>query len=102
LSGYRLTAAAERDLLHVLNDGLDRFGRRQAIAYHDSFTSLFERLVDFPRLYRERRLRRGVARVAPHGVHVVIYVLAEDSVLILRVRHGREDWAEEDLGDLQK
>jgi len=30
--------------------------------------------------------------VHPYKAHLVVYVVEEEGVLILRVRHGHEDW----------
>jgi toxin ParE1/3/4 len=54
----------------------------------------FDLLAENPRLARERTELSPPVRVHPCGAHVVIYTVEDDgTVLIVRVRHGREDWA---------
>jgi toxin ParE1/3/4 len=51
-------------------------------------------LADSPNLARERTELSPPARIHPAGSHVVVYTIENDgSILIARVRHGREDWA---------
>jgi toxin ParE1/3/4 len=45
-------------------------------------------------------------RAFPHGSHVILYEQTETGIVILRVRHGHEDWlndppgnADQSLGD---
>ena len=46
--GYRLSRQAEQDLIELFLDGAERFGLRQAEAYHDLLAHIFEFLADNP------------------------------------------------------
>lgn len=90
---YRLTRAASHDLTAIFLDGLERFGLHQADEYHERLAATFAFLADYPRAAREREEIDPPVRVHPCKAHLVIYEIGpDDRVLILRVRHGREDW----------
>ncbi|WP_417491985.1 type II toxin-antitoxin system RelE/ParE family toxin [Maricaulis sp.] len=52
--GFKLTRAAENDLISIYLDGAERFGLSQAELYHDSLDRLFGFLGQNPRAARER------------------------------------------------
>lgn len=37
-------------------------------------------------------------RIHPWKAHVIVYVIEGDDILVVRVRHGREDWARDPAG----
>lgn len=93
--GYRLTRRAAADIRHIYSEGLRLFGAAQAARYHARLTRTFEMLADNPELARERAELSPPVRIHPCGAHIVVYRIEEDGgVLIIRVRHGREDWAD--------
>lgn len=75
------------------------FGIDQADAYHADLAALFETLSANPRMARMRSELAPPVRVHRHGAHVVIYLIENESdVLIVRVRHSREDWMTDPTG----
>ena len=96
---YRLTRAAENDIIRIYVDGARLFGEAQAERYHQELESVFELLAANPRMARERHEIAPPVRVHPFKAHLVVYVI-EDSggILIVRVRHGHEDWADTPAG----
>ena len=68
------------------------YGLKKSSQYRDGLKKQFEELASNPFLYRERAEMRPPVRVCPYGVHVILYTLKDEDVLILRVRHAREDW----------
>lgn len=77
----------------IFLDGLERFGLRQADDYHERLAATFTFLADYPRAAREREEIDPPVRVHPCKAHLVLYEIEPDGrVLILRIRHGREDW----------
>ncbi len=66
--GYRLTEAAEFDLIDIYVEGASRFGVDQANLYHDRLTHSFDLIAAHPRLARERRELVPPVRVHPSGV----------------------------------
>ncbi len=93
MPGYRLTQAAADDILNIFIEGLVLFGLAQADKYHDGLTATFELLADFPRAARLREEIQPPVRAYRYKSHMILYDLsAGDTVIILRIRHGHEDW----------
>ncbi len=96
---YKLTHSAEQDLIDIYVEGFRLFGERQAEAYAQTFRETFELLAQFPGLACERVELKPPVRIHPWGVHVIVYLVMETSdVLIVRIRHGREDWISDPTG----
>lgn len=92
---YYITERAKSDMIGLYVDGAHKHGTERAERYYEGLTAQFEALALQPLLYHERTEIIPPIRVCPYGVHVVIYKVQEDdSLLIIRVRHGREDWHE--------
>ncbi|MCQ8782985.1 type II toxin-antitoxin system RelE/ParE family toxin [Mangrovibrevibacter kandeliae] len=89
---YRLTDQAAEDVQHIYTEGSRLFGLEQAGRYHARLRQTFEVLAHFPELARERLEITPAVRIHRCGAHVVIYIVDEVDVLIVRVRHGHEDW----------
>jgi toxin ParE1/3/4 len=89
---YRLTHKAEEDLTEVFLSGIRDFGVIQAEAYLEELVQTFDLLADNPEIGRLREEFRPAVRIHPHGAHIVIYRDVDADVLIIRIRHGREDW----------
>ncbi|HEX7800463.1 MAG TPA: type II toxin-antitoxin system RelE/ParE family toxin [Asticcacaulis sp.] len=93
---YKLTEAAEEDVIHLLAEGGRQFGLRQAHAYYAELLECFVFLAENPRAARERTDLSPVVRIHPYGSHVIIYqITVDDDVLILAVRHARENWQDD-------
>ncbi|WP_341871205.1 type II toxin-antitoxin system RelE/ParE family toxin [Stappia indica] len=46
---------------------------------------------------RERGEISPPVRIHPFKAHLVVYVMEEDGgILVVRIRHGHEDWSRED------
>ena len=88
----RLTAAAEEDLLSIFLDGAAHFGDAQAARYHAGLGKAFDLIALNPEMARERRELKPPVRIHPHGSHLIVYLVDAEGVLIVRVRHGHEDW----------
>ncbi|MFC3580435.1 type II toxin-antitoxin system RelE/ParE family toxin [Sphingomonas hylomeconis] len=93
MAGYRLSTAAADDLVAIFLEGVSEFGLAQADRYHAGLEKVFAFLGEYPRAARLRLEIRPPVRAYPHKAHLIVYELdADDGVLILRVRHAREDW----------
>ncbi|PCH81181.1 MAG: plasmid stabilization protein ParE [Hyphomicrobiales bacterium] len=91
--GFRLSRKADEDIINAYVEGVRDFGVVQAEKYHAELERVFQLLSDSPKLARERKEITPPVRIYPHGSHMIVYSLdEEDNVLIIRVRHGREDW----------
>lgn len=92
MPSYRLTKAATDDLFTIYLAGLEQFGIAQADRYHDGLERMFAFLAQTPRAARLREELNTPVRAHPFKAHIIVYDETDDGILILRVRHGREDW----------
>lgn len=93
---YRLTREAEADIIEIAEIGIRTWGIRQAQTYHNGLFDLFELIASTPEMARQRTELSPPVRVQRYRAHLVIYLTEDDGgVLIVRVRHGREDWQED-------
>ncbi|MHC2623751.1 toxin ParE1/3/4 [Bradyrhizobium huanghuaihaiense] len=58
---------------------------------------IFEMLLENPLAGRERRELRAGLRSFPVGNYVIFYIPLSDGVEIIRVMHGRQDIASDDM-----
>lgn len=97
---FNLTAAAKGDLIHTYIEGVRLFGIAQAEKYQDKLEERFGLLSANPRMARERPELTPPVRINSCGSHIIIYVIDDHGdVLIVRVRHGREDWINDPIGE---
>lgn len=93
--GYRLTRRAAEDIEGIYLTGVERFGIRQADDYHQLLEKTFRFLAENPLVARQRPELIPAVRVHPVQSHLVIYrVMASQDILVIRVRHAHEDWAD--------
>jgi toxin ParE1/3/4 len=90
--GYKLSRKAEDDLLAIYRIGAAEFGTDQAQHYFAGLEDALDFLATYPRAARERLEIDPPIRAHPHKSHLIIYIIQGDDILILRVRHAREDW----------
>jgi toxin ParE1/3/4 len=95
---YRLSQKAEADLIEIYMIGVHQFGDAQAERYHAAFEKAFAFLADYPRAARERAEIDPPVRVHPRGSHLIIYEIEDEDIVILRIRHSREDWVSAPTG----
>lgn len=94
---YRLTSAAEMDLIQLYLFGRDRFGFQQAESYYADLNYTFGLLADYPGMGRLRKELSPPMHTLPFRSHVIFYQVEGEGLLIVRVRHASEDWNEFDL-----
>lgn len=96
---YRLTRKAAEDVGRIYLDSVQQFGLKQADAYHDLLTNAFHFLAANPRAARSRPELTAETRIHPVKSHIVIYrIEPSGDILVMRVRHGHEDWANDAHG----
>lgn len=95
---FRLSAHADADVEAIFVTGVKTFGAGPAEGYVEGLRRAFELLARFPSLARERLEIDPPVRVYPYAAHVIVYEITGDDVVILRVRHGREDWSASPMG----
>lgn len=91
--GFRLSLKAEEDIIGITEEGVRLFGTAQAKRYHDELFAIFDLIAANPRMARERLELSPPMRIHPFKAHLVIYRIENaDDILVVRVRHGHEDW----------
>lgn len=92
---YVLSRKAEEDVINIFLEGIEEFGVNQADRYHYKLEESFRFLAENPLAAPERKELVPAVRVHHVGIHLVIYRLEPqfDRVLIIRIRHSKEDWA---------
>jgi len=94
MMGFRLSIAAEEDVIGIAEQGIRLFGPVQARQYHDELFAIFDMIAANPRMARERPELSPPMRIHPFKAHLAVYRIEKDGgILIVRVRHGHEDWA---------
>jgi len=90
-----VTEQASKDVVRMFQEGLERFGPKQAIRYADGLEKAYQQIVQFPKASREREELTPQQRVFRYRAHLIFYQLTTAEIIITRVRHGREDWQAE-------
>lgn len=92
-SGWVLRPAAEADLSDIWLQGASAWGIEQAERYADGLFALFDLLVEFPEVARERVEFSPPVRIHPSGAHLVIYRQMEQGIEVIRILHGHQNLA---------
>lgn len=91
---FKLSVEAEEDIIAIADQGARVFGAVQAKRYHDELFGLFDLIAVNPRIARERDEIDPPVRIHPFKAHLIVYRIEDDeTVFIIRIRHGHEDWA---------
>ena len=90
--GYRLTRKAREDVINLYLYGVEEFGQAAADRFQEGLAKAFAFLADYPAAARERIEINPPVRGHPYKGHIIIYIIEGDGILILGIRHGREDW----------
>ncbi len=86
---------AETDIASINRESIQLFGARQAAKYASGLARAFRSIADFPFAYPVREGMLRMVRIRPYEAHVILYEVVDGTVLILRIRHGREDWMDD-------
>ncbi|CAL4867235.1 Toxin ParE4 [Asticcacaulis sp. MM231] len=92
---YSLTPEATHDVVDVYVQGVMMFGQAQAETYHARLEATFAMLGDNPGMAREYAEIDPPVRAHPYGSHIIIYKTDGEDIIILAVRHSRENWQED-------
>ena len=90
---YTLFSKAEDDIISIFVEGAREFGIDQAQAYHLSLSNIFELLSKNPELAQQRYEINPPVRIYPFQSHLIVYLIDDSDILVIRVRHQKEDWA---------
>jgi len=91
---FRTSPQADEDIADTYIAGALRFGVAQADRYQEGLFAAFQMLADNPLIARERHELVPPVRLHPYQAHMIVYVEEGAGVLIVRVLHGRQDWAQ--------
>ena len=94
---YRLSRLADQDFDEIYTRGAELFGVDQADEYAAGLTRVFEFLASFPRAARERIEANPPVRAHPYKSHLIVYIIDNEEIVIVRIRHGHEDWLADPL-----
>lgn len=96
---YRLRPRARDDLEAIWVYTAARWSIDQADLYIRQLTAGMDLLETQPEIARERTELAPPVRIHPVASHVVVYRIETDYLDIIRIRHGREDWVSDPLGE---
>ncbi|MEM9838022.1 MAG: type II toxin-antitoxin system RelE/ParE family toxin [Pseudomonadota bacterium] len=92
---YRLSRVAERDLLLHYAEGVETYGAEHTERYFADLEKTCAFLSHFPEAARERVEITPPVRIYRFKSHLIVYVVEPSrDILVLRIRHGREDWVD--------
>jgi toxin ParE1/3/4 len=89
-----ISAKAHRDIDIIFLYGIENFGRAQARSYMSALLDLFELILVNPRMGIERTEFRRKPRSINFKSHIVFYRVGRSKIRIIRVLHGRQNWAD--------
>ena len=96
MARFRLTKAAEADLQAIAQYTVEHFGAEKAAHLAAEFRRAFQSLADRPRKARLRTEINPPVRTWVNQAHIILFdIVGEKEILIVRVRHSREDWTAE-------
>jgi toxin ParE1/3/4 len=85
------TSRAQRDLRQIRYYTLEHWSEAQAVSYIKELSDTFELLLDNPELGKRRDDVRPGVRILRAKKHRILYRMLPDSILIVRIIHGRQD-----------
>lgn len=99
MGSYRLSIAAADDLTAIARYTVATHGTAQARVYRDGLIQACLFLADNPEAARLRAALNPPMRVHRFQSHMLVYKLEDDgNILIVRIRHAREDWTSNPSG----
>ena len=91
MAEYRLSEAADADLLQIAYYTTGQFGPRQAMIYGEGFEQCFELIADNPKVGLAKDGIRLGLRCLNHKSHAIFYIETDQGILIVRILHDRQD-----------
>ncbi|MBC7544479.1 MAG: type II toxin-antitoxin system RelE/ParE family toxin [Candidatus Sericytochromatia bacterium] len=89
---YRLSPRALADLDDIWRYSAETRSIEQADRYIDDLVRIFELIAGLPTLAQERSEFTPPERIHVHERHLIVYTIAADHLVILRLLGGRLDW----------
>ncbi len=101
MGGYRLSKAAIDDLSSIARYTVETHGVAQARKYRDGLLDTCIFLSENPEAARLRTELEPPMRVHRYQSHMLFYTIRGNDILIVRIRHVREDWISNPEGEAQ-
>ena len=88
---FVLSKKADDDIEELFDDGVYKFGERQAIKYLEELGSMFVFLSENPEIGKKREEIKQKLISFPFGSHIIFYRIYKNHIRIVRVLHGAKD-----------
>lgn len=88
----KLHPAARTDLERIWQYSAETWSIERADTYLTDIDAAFDMIRSHPLAHPERPEFDPPIRVKTIRSHVILYRVEEQDVIVLRIRHGREDW----------
>lgn len=95
--GYRLSPAANRDLVNIWRYTVGKWSIEQAEIYQDNLAATFEVLAAGLKIGRPVEIKRKGYLKHTTGAHMIYFRETKNEIIIVRILHGSQD-AERHLG----
>ena len=95
----RFTRSADADILAHYLHGAERWGVGQAERYAQGLRETFARLERNPGIARLRTEYEPGVRIHRFQAHVIVLREETDGILVIRIRHRRENWMSDPAQD---
>ncbi|QIE43869.1 type II toxin-antitoxin system RelE/ParE family toxin [Meridianimarinicoccus aquatilis] len=87
MSTFTVSRAADADIRNIARYTQDTWGRDQRRRYLDGLNQKFDILAAMPEMAAERRDFHPPVRIHHYEKHLIVYVIADEGILIMRVLH---------------
>ena len=88
---YVFSKEAENDLVEIYRYGFINYGEKKADQYIEALKEKCQFLADVPNFCPDRDEFNPPVKIHHHRKHLIIYVIANNDILIVRVLHDRMD-----------
>lgn len=92
--GYRFSNQAVIDGNAIYRASLNMFGQRAADRYFTQMLNSAQFAADNPLFAPERTETSIAVRVRYFGSHLLVYQILDDDIVIRRIFHQSQDWAD--------
>lgn len=89
--GYRLSPAADRDLVGIWRYTAKRWSVVQAESYQDDLAAAFEGLASGRKVGRPVEVRRSGYLKYAVDAHMIYFREAETEIIVVRILHSKQD-----------
>jgi toxin ParE1/3/4 len=87
-----LRPLAEVDLSDIWDYTEETWGPRQAREYFAELDRIFQSIVSFPEMARQRTEFDPPVRIHRFRKHLIIYLINDNQIDVIRVLHSRSNW----------